>query len=323
MRLLVTGANGFVGRTLVPLALTDHAVGVLDSLRYGPWRFSPEELKRLSVFEADIRDEQAVQAAIEAFAPDAIIHLAAIHFIPECERLPNEAISINIEGTVNLARFCPPGARFVLASTAAVYAPSREPHREHEDVIAPVDVYGLSKLAAEGFVKHYAAAGGFESVIIRLFNVVGPGETSPHIVPEIIKQLSEGKRELRLGNISPKRDYINVADAARGFILAATEAFPGKVGESLVANLGTGRAYSVEELISRISAQLGESIKVVIDESRVRKVDRPMLAADITAMSRYFAWEPRYDIEDSLRASLHEGGLVDAPSTQRFVVNNA
>jgi UDP-glucose 4-epimerase len=149
MRIVVTGANGFVGVHVVRRLVDAHEVLAIDNLRYGPWRFSATELAMFAHQVADLRDRARITEVLREFAPDAIIHLAAIHFIPECERLPDEAVSINVEGTVNLLLASPPQCRFVYTSTAAVYAPLETPHRESEDPIGPMDVYGFTKLYGE------------------------------------------------------------------------------------------------------------------------------------------------------------------------------
>lgn len=309
MKILLTGANGFVGMEAArQLIEAGHRVLALDSLRYCPWRLD-KDLPGLELLELDLREHDKVRDAVTGFAPDAIIHLAAIHFIPECERLPNEAVSINVEATVNLLAACPSSCRFVFASTAAVYAPSDTPHHE-EGEIGPMDVYGHTKLSAEGLVRYYAAKSGFEAVIVRLFNVVGPGETNPHLVPEIIKQLHQGVRTLRLGNVSPKRDYIFVGDAAAGFIAAAVQPMP--AGESLlVANLGTGHEYSVAEIVDRMSGIVGSEIVIETDPEKVRPSDRPHLCANNERLSKAFGWSAKSAIDASLQATWDDPKMID------------
>jgi UDP-glucose 4-epimerase len=305
MRIAVTGANGFVGNeTVRQLIASGHEVLAIDSLRYGQWRFSEEESASARLLEMDLRDHERVRKELGDFEPNAIIHLAAIHFIPECERLPGEAVSINIEATVGLLDACPRDCRFVFASTAAVYAPSDAPHRE-DDELGPMDVYGHTKLAAEDFVRYFAAKTGFEAVIVRLFNVLGPGETNPHLIPEILGQVRKGARELKLGNVTPKRDYIFVGDAAAGFIAAATGAFP--AGESIItANLGTGSEYSVEEMVRTLEHIVGEPMTITLDASKVRSVDRPHLCADNQRLSSTFGWTSTHSVSDSLKETWND-----------------
>jgi UDP-glucose 4-epimerase len=314
MRIVVTGANGFVGlqavRTLVGAG---HNVLALDNLRYGPWRFRDEEQARFQMSVTDLRDRAATEKAISGFKPEAIIHLAAIHFIPECERLADEAVAINVQGTVNLLMACPANCRFVFASTAAVYAPNDDAHRI-TDPIGPMDVYGFTKLSGEHFVTYYSAQRGFPAVIVRLFNVVGPGETNPHILPEIMKQLQRGERNLQLGNTSPKRDYIYVADVADGFIAAATQPMPAGASGTPVVNLGSGKSYSVDELVGFVAEIIGEPIKITVDPARVRKSDRPHLLADTTELRSYFGWNGKTDIKSALRETWRNPEMLSSLS---------
>ena len=311
MRILVTGANGFVGvQTVRDLVSAGQEVLALDNLRYGPWRFTEREVMDFETSVTDLRDRAATESAVARFKPDSIIHLAAIHFIPECERLADEAVAINVQGTVNLLIACPETCRFVFGSTAAVYAPSDAAHTV-ADRIGPMDVYGITKWTAEDFVRYYAGARGLNSVIVRLFNVIGPGETNPHILPEIIKQLKRGERTLRLGNVSPKRDYIYVADAARGFIAAAMKPYPHNVKGVPVVNLGSGRSYSVEELVKFIGTIIGDDIKITSDPARVRKVDRPSLLADNSDLKAMFGWRCETDIHAALRMTWDDPRMLE------------
>ncbi|HEU0067617.1 MAG TPA: NAD(P)-dependent oxidoreductase [Sphingomonas sp.] len=308
MRILLTGANGFVGIEATRQLREHHEVLALDVLRYCPWRI--EGGGSVELLKVDLRDREATHAAIARFKPEAIIHLAAIHFIPECEQKPDEAVSINVEATVNLLSACPPGCRFVFASTAAVYAPSEVPHHETRSTIGPMDVYGYTKLWGEDMVRYYAAKGGFEAVVVRLFNVVGPGETNPHLVPDILKQLKRGTRTLQLGNTTPKRDYIHVADAAAGFIAAGTRPVPHGGGVT-TANLGTGREYSVDEVVATISEVIGDTVTIEVDPARVRKSDRPHLCADNGQMSTLFGWSAQHDLASSMRATWDDPRMLE------------
>jgi len=296
-RILVTGGNGFVGRQVVRLLREEHDVCVADNLRSGPVRFSDEELRAIRLAEVDIRDEAAVSALFADFQPDTIIHLAAIHYIPECEQHPALALQTNVQGTVNLLTASPRGARFVFASSGAVYQPDDKPHRE-SGALAPSDVYGFSKLHGEHYVGYFAAQRGLNAAVVRLFNVVGPGETNPHLLPEIVAQLKSGRSTLRLGNTWPKRDYIHVRDAARGFVAVALKDAP--AAGTVTVNLGTSKPYSVDEIVGKLRGVASISFSMEQEQSRLRKVDRPYLAADIGEIRSRFDWTPEASIDDAL-----------------------
>jgi UDP-glucose 4-epimerase len=298
-RILISGGAGYVGRTLTRLLYNDHDVCVADTLSSGPDRFSAAEMPYFQLRPIDICDAPAITAVIEEFRPDVIIHLAAIHFIPYCEQNPGKAVETNVTGTVNLLAACQPGCRFVFASSAAVYSPSSDLHDELGSQVGPQDVYGWTKWQGENFVRYFAASRNFPAVITRLFNVVGPGETNPHLLPEIVAQVKAGHLQIRLGNLWPKRDYIHVSDAAAGF---AATALTGHVaaGEVTIVNLGTSKQYSVGEMLDRLRAISGRSIVVEQDPTRVRAVDRPYLGANIRKIKRQFDWSPTRDIDTAI-----------------------
>lgn len=299
MRIMVTGGAGFVGKELVRSLKGGHEVLVADMLRYGTpeWLNNPEGF---ALERVDIRDAAAIGAAIEDFTPEVIVHLAAIHYIPECNNDPANAVATNVSGTVNTLAACPAGTRFVFASSGAVYQPDEAPHRELDSVVEPVDIYGFTKQQGEVYVRALAASRGLSGVIVRLFNVIGPGETNPHLFPAIVVQLREDPGAIQLGNTWPKRDYIDVLDAAGGFAAAALGVSP-EPGQCEVANLGSGQQYSVDEIVDRMRSVLGLEFDVHHDARRMRAVDRPYLGADISRIRDVFGWSPQHELDETLK----------------------
>jgi len=138
---------------------------------------------------------------------------------------------------------------------------------------------------------------------VRLFNVIGPGETNPHLVPAIIRQISRGERIVKLGNLFPRRDYIHIDDAAEGFIRLAQ--LQGHGPDPLLSNLGTGRSFSVREIVDKIADAADVQLEVEQDPERIRTVDRPRLCASTQQLRALTGWVADTSVSDSLRAAWH------------------
>ena len=311
MRILVTGGNGYVGREVTRLVYDRHEVCVADNVRYGRIRFSEPELTRLRFARVDITSPAAITELMAVFHPDAIVHLAAIHYIPECEADPVATLQTNVLGTMNLLRAAPAGCRFVYASSGAVYKPDLQPHAEATATVEPTDIYGISKLQGEQYVRHFAQTRGLAAIVVRLFNVIGPGETNPHLLPELVAQLKAGRKTICLGNTWPKRDYIHVNDAARGFVATALNREVAS-GEAITVNLGTSHQYSVEEIIGKLRMIADIDFALEHDQQRARAVDRPFLSADNTQIRKLFGWEPEHTIDDAIADLWRAPDLTEA-----------
>ena len=307
---MVTGGAGFVGSAFVSDLLAEgRPVIVYDNL------FTGRELppvSGLTVVPGDIRDGERLAAVVRDRRPGVIYHLAALHFIPYCDAHPIATMEVNVVGTQVILEACR-GARIerlVFVSSAAVYGIAERSHREDE-APDPQDVYGLSKLVGEQQVAAFHRATGVPCVIARLFNVYGPGETNPHIVPEIFRQLAEGHEALALGNLTPRRDLVHVRDVARA-LRCFLETRPRPFA---VFNVGSGRAVSVAEVLALLEGILGRRIAVAEDPERLRPVDRPHLQADISRLWHAFGWQPKVTLEEGLR-DLAEA-VPNRPSLQR------
>jgi UDP-glucose 4-epimerase len=310
MKIMITGGNGYVGRELCRQLYDRHEICVVDTLRYGASRFSAEEHRRVRHLAVDVCDAAAIAATANTFRPQAMVHLAAIHYIPECEANPPLAVSTNVVGTVNAMLACPPGCRFVYASSGAVYKPDPRPHSETEASVEPTDVYGLSKLHAEQYVRYLARPRDLAAVIVRLFNLIGPGETNPHLLPEMVAQLKAGRTGISVGNVSPRRGYIHVKDAASGFAAATLDGTV-EAGEVVTVNLGTSNAYSVLDIARKLRRISGLPFTLEQDSARTRAVDRPVLAADVSRIHALFGWRAQRTLDDALTDMWRDPDLAD------------
>lgn len=294
-RLLVTGGLGFIGNEVVRQAKKMCEVAIVDNRN----RVAPciEDIADVKHYETDILDRDGIEDAFGDFKPDTVLNLAAIHFIPECNDDPERTLRVNVEGTQSVLDACKRhDVEHVAAiSSGAVYADSADALSEDSEV-APVDIYGWSKLFDEGICDLYHQQTGAPVTNIRLFNVYGPRETNAHIIPEILEQLKTTST-LQLGNITTHRDFIHVKDAAAGMLTIAS-ARPEKPP---TYNLATGTHASMQQVIDLIGETLGRSITVERDEKRFRTADKQVQFADISAVKAGTGWSPKYELPDGVR----------------------
>lgn len=297
---LVTGGAGFVGSSLTRALLRrpdTRRIFVLDNFFNGRREYLPDD-RRVVIAEIDLRDAAAVNQVVTEVAPQVIFHLAALHFIPYCNAHPAECLDVNVIGTENLLEACrqTPPKRLLVVSSAAVYPICDEPCGEETVPPGPTDVYGLSKWINEKQTELFARNSETRCSAVRLFNVYGPRETNPHVLPVILDQVMAGASELSLGNVEPRRDYIHVEDVASGLVAVADR----NDASFRCYNLGTGEEYSVRDLVNELSRLCGRPLQISTDPNRVRKSDRMHLRADRTRITSETGWEPKYDLRSGL-----------------------
>jgi UDP-glucose 4-epimerase len=297
-KIIVTGGAGFIGSALVAeLQTFGHEIHVIDNLSFGNRAFL--KIPDTHFHELDILNQAALDLTIQAIAPQWIIHLAAIHFIPYCNQHPVEASQVNIQGTLNVldtARKLKNLEKIFFASTAAVYPICDQaiPETQQPD---PKDIYGLSKLAGEHLVNEFHLQTSIPTIIGRFFNAFGPNETNPHVIPEIQNQVNSGMRTIQLGNLEPKRDFIHTSDMA----IAITRLLNQFTKGCGTFNIGSGMEYSVKDVVRAFSEELGEEISIQVDAARVRKVERMHLLADISKLKSFIHWEPVVDLNQGIK----------------------
>jgi len=306
-RVAVTGGAGFIGSHLVDQLLElGTTVLVVDDFRLGKREHRPQATpaSRLTIIEGDIRSEEDLREVTD-FAPDAVFHMAALHFIPYCNAHPQEALDVNVLGLDALLRALRPVPlkTFVFPSSGAIYGFSDDPWPETAPA-RPDEIYGISKWMGEQIMaRMHADRPDVRTVVARLFNAYGPRETNPHVLPEIMKTMHAGKT-VELGNLWPKRDLVFVTDLAAGLV-AAAEGGPG----SEVFNVGTGTGTAIQDVIRAIEALTGKALEVRQVPGRMRDGDGHLIS-DPRKLMDTTGWKPRHDLESGLRQLLEWEGLL-------------
>jgi UDP-glucose 4-epimerase len=303
-RVLVTGGAGFIGSHVVDLLLEkNYDVHVVDNLKNGTLK-NLTKLPNERFHKIDLGTRIEIKKLLQKIKPEAVYHLAAIHFIPYCNQHPLEALQTNVMGTRILleelaATHLP--AKIFFASTAAVYPPSDQPHLE-SDLADPMDIYGISKIAGETLLQHFQLQHNLALVIGRLFNAVGKRETNPHLLPDIVNQLKAGSRSIELGNLTPKRDFVDARDMCKAIVLSLEQQPSGYN----IFNIGAGQEYSVFEVVQICEKILGEKIQIIESDKLKRKVERQHLKAGVEKIRKAIGWQPTITLEQTLRDLLFQ-----------------
>jgi len=299
----VTGAAGYLGSYVVEQLLTRGTpVLAVDDLSTGriDYLAAHRDNPAFTLAKQDIRDTSSLRTLFEKQRPAAVVHLAALHFIPACNADPALTISLNVHGTqcVLAAARAAGTERFWFASTGDVYVADDKPHHETESPTGPFNIYGLSKLICEQLITLEARTRTDARFVVgRLFNLYGPRETNPHILPEILGQLrADSNATLRLGSLWPKRDMVPVGDAARAVIATLDAAEPGVT----TVNVATGAAVSMQHVLDVIGELRGRPLAIETDPAKVRPVERGHLQADVAKLRRMIGWAPHADLRIAL-----------------------
>ncbi|WP_238920467.1 NAD-dependent 4,6-dehydratase LegB [Achromobacter xylosoxidans] len=310
MKVLVTGADGFIGshltETLIARGYDVRAFALYNSFNSWGWLDqSPKHIReKLDVFSGDIRDPHGVKAAMQGC--DAVLHLAALIAIPFSYHSPDTYVDTNVKGTLNVLQAARElGVKRVIhTSTSEVYGTARFVPITEEHPLQGQSPYSASKIGADQLAYSFYASFDLPVVIARPFNTYGPRQSARAVIPTIITQIASGQRQIKLGAVSPTRDFNFVKDTVSGFI-AALEG-TGGLGE--VVNFGSNFEISIGDTAKLIAEVMGEEIEVITDEARLRpensEVER-LWAANAKAKAP-FNWEPTYAGRNGFKRGLEE-----------------
>lgn len=308
MKVLVTGADGFIGSHLVELLVSEgyevRAFAFYNSFNSWGWldSLAPQILAQIEVFTGDIRDPNGVREAMKGI--DMVFHLAALIAIPFSYHSPDSYIDTNIKGTLNVLQAARQldTQRILVTSTSEVYGTAQYVPIDEAHPYQGQSPYSATKIGADRLAESFYRSFGMPISIVRPFNTYGPRQSARAVIPTIISQLLAGKEEIKLGSLTPTRDFNFVKDTARGFMEIAKAEIT--IGEEI--NIATQQEISIGQLASELIKQINPQARIICDEQRLRpensEVNR-LLGAN-AKIKRLTNWQPRYTFEEGLAATI-------------------
>lgn len=308
MRVLITGITGFVGSHLADYILSSHPSVEVYGLKR--WRSRMDNVihlqDKVSLLEGDLKDIVSLKRCLAETKPDRIFHLAAQSYVPASWIAPNETFAINALGQINLfeALIClKHSPKIQITGSSEEYGlvhPDETPVKE-TNPLRPLSPYAVSKVAQDLLAFQYFKSYGLRTVRTRGFNQTGPRRGEVFICSDFAKQIAEiekGKREpvIFVGNLKTQRDFTDVRDTVQAYWLSLEK---GEEGE--VYNIGTGKAYSMKEILDTLLQLSNINVKVEVDSKRLRPSDVPILLADSTKFKTLTGWKPKIPLKQSLQ----------------------
>lgn len=301
----MTGADGFIGSHLVELLLAEgysvRALSQYNSFNYWGW-LDDIRHPRLEVVCGDVRDPNYCRHITRGC--DTVLHLAALIAIPYSYTAPDSYVDTNIRGTLNICQAARDEGvrRIVVTSTSEVYGTAQYVPIDEKHPRQPQSPYSATKIGADAIAKSFFNAFGLPVVIARPFNTYGPRQSARAIIPTIITQIANGATEIKVGDLTPTRDFNYVRDTCRGFLaLARTE---GIDGEEI--NICTGTEISMADTLQLIADLMGANVQWIQDEQRLRpsKSEVFRLLGDNTKIKQLTDWQPTYSLRDGLTETI-------------------
>ncbi len=326
-KILITGADGFIGshltEELVRSGADVRAFVFYNSFNSWGWLdHSVEEIKKnMDVFAGDVRDPHGVKKAMEGC--DIVFHLAALIAIPYSYHSPDTYVDTNVKGTLNIVQAAKEldVEKVIHTSTSEVYGTAKFVPITEDHPLQGQSPYSASKIGADQIAMSFYNSFETPLSIIRPFNTYGPRQSARAVIPTIITQIANGKRKIKLGSITPTRDFNYINDTVRGFIAVAES--DRSIGE--VINIGSNFEISIGETVELISDIMDVKIELVTDDQRVRpdKSEVERLWADNSKAKELAGWQPNYGGKEGLKRGLAEtvGWFADPENLINYKAN--
>ena len=307
-KVLITGADGFIGSHLVE-ALINRDCDVRAFVFYNSFNswgwldtLPTEQQKQLDVFAGDIRDPNGVREAMADC--DIVFHLAALIAIPFSYHSPDSYIDTNIKGTLNVLQAAKllGTAKVLVTSTSEVYGTAQYAPIDEKHPFQGQSPYSATKIGADRLAESFYRSFGTPVVTVRPFNTYGPRQSARAVIPTIITQLLSGENQLKLGSLTPTRDFNYVIDIANGFIaLAESDA---TIGEEV--NIATGVEHTIGDVANYLISEINPAVKLIVEEERQRpeKSEVFRLIGDTQKIMSLTSWKPAFDLEAGLRNTI-------------------
>lgn len=307
-RVLVTGADGFIGSHLVEELLSAgyevKAFCYYNSFNSWGWldTLPKEKLEQIEVFTGDIRDPNGVRTAMKGV--DAVFHLAALIAIPFSYHSPDSYVDTNIKGTLNVVQAARDFnlQRVLVTSTSEVYGTAQFVPIDEQHPRQPQSPYSASKIGADCIAESFYRSFDLPITIVRPFNTYGPRQSARAVIPTIITQLLNGKEEIKLGDLQPTRDLVYVKDTVLGFLeIARSEAL---IGQD--CNIATQTEISIGSLAQEIIRQVNPNARIVQDEQRLRPAKSEVfrLFGSAEKIKTNTNWEQRYSLQQGIEETI-------------------
>ena len=307
-KVLVTGADGFIGSHLVESLLEKgydvKAFTYYNSFNTWGWldTFPKEKLDAVEVFSGDIRDPNGVRTAMKGI--DGVFHLAALIAIPFSYHSPDSYVDTNIKGTLNVLQAARElgTERIMITSTSEVYGTAQYVPIDEKHPYQGQSPYSATKIGADRLAESFYRSFDLPVSIVRPFNTYGPRQSARAVIPTIISQLLAGKQEIKLGSLTPTRDFNFVKDTAAGFIAIAES--DKTIGQEI--NIATQQEISIGDLAKEIIRQINPAASIVCDEERLRpkKSEVNRLLGSNAKIKELTSWMPTYTFAEGIHETI-------------------